>query len=530
MAWDFWKKVEEAEAGVGNPSAGFAYAGNAIENSNLFRKANQYGCNDSGDCGSGYACINGKCTKVWTKDGSNYVPNTCGETPIEWQNCKKGQEGGTNDTCGKATPGNCEKDPDCPGEKCCRQQADGSIRCVCGSCDENYASRCNVFCDQYYKSFGITANGCFTKDQDGFGECGGNICDECEICEDDIFGSGGKCERGEIDDPFNPVPCHCSSKCPEECHVCNKDVDSANFGDCEYSENNCAECCAISNYECPQCARYFGDFQYHCEPVTSRKTCIYALREKLFKQCEEDCKTEPDPCAPTDNFSRCVIGSAPVDPDTNPGGPSEISCPDGKTCKYTGYIEIGGKTCYLYDTWVTADIPEECKECDCNCHNDCPSCKLCGADGECYDDPDCNVNVDIYLDYELTRDRFGQCFSTYVCSKNEIVTGSSLLRTNVSIEDARKWSIVLQPQGPVNTHVKLCTGTCVDIGGQFQCQGGEANCTTPDQFAYIYDQDGNFVASYTVTRCWQFGFCNLRRWQETFDRFGSGSLRFEVVP
>jgi hypothetical protein len=38
------------------------------------------------------------------------------------------------------------------------------------------------------------------------------------------------------------------------------------------------------------------------------------------------------------------------------------------------------------------NVPESCKECDCNCHNDCPSCQLCGADGTCYPDPNCSGN------------------------------------------------------------------------------------------------------------------------------------------
>jgi hypothetical protein len=168
------------------------------------------------------------------------------------------------------------------------------------------------------------------------------------------------------------------------------------------------QCCTQYNYDCPQCPRVIPVAQ-HCEPVTSGKPCIQALREKLFRQCEKDCATEPDPCAPTGSTTRCVDGSAPVDPLANPGGPEGISCPEGKTCQYAGYLEINGKTCYFYNTWVTDDIPPECEECDCNCHDDCPDCELCGANGECYPDPECEDKTPVFqLDGGLCLGSFAQ--------------------------------------------------------------------------------------------------------------------------
>jgi len=398
MSWNFWNKVERTQRRSSDPNriardarAGFAHTVNQREDDRLYGRASDYGCTSGNDCGAGYSCIDGKCTKVYTRDGSNYKPNTCGDNQIEWQKCEKGQKSGPKDRCQKPTPGNCEKDPECPGEKCCRQQRDGSIRCVCGSCEQTDASRCNVWCDQNFKAFGDVAAGCYTRDMEGFGECGGNICDECQFCENDFFGPGGTCQLGEQDDPFNPLPCHCFSRCAkaDECYVCNKDVDSSSFGECVQTTQNCSQCCSISNYVCPQCPKVITGYSHHCEPVTSSRTCINALQDKLYRKCAEECATDPDPCAPTGSTSRCVEGSAPVDPLTNPGGPEGISCPLGKTCQYTGYIEAGGKTCYLYNTWVTADIPAECKECDCNCNNDCKSCEFCNAQGECQTDPEC---------------------------------------------------------------------------------------------------------------------------------------------
>jgi len=397
VSWNFWRKVDELDRRTSDPNriaedarSGFSFTNESFLDNELFRKTSNSECNGSRDCGSGFACIDGKCTKIHTRGGGNWTPNSCGDDSVT-RACTKGDKSGSNDKCTQPTPGNCDKDPICPGERCCRQQEDGSIRCVCGSCDQIDASRCNVYCDQYYKTWGDVLAGCYKRDVEGFGECGGNICDECKFCESDFVGSNfGTCELGNQGDPFNPLPCHCFPRCSEECHVCNKDVNSSRFGDCQYSAQNCSECCAISNYDCPQCARFFPGFSYHCEPVTSAKNCISALQEKLYNQCAEDCATKPDPCASTGATSRCIDGSAPVDPDTNPEGPAGISCPQGKTCQYAGYVEIGGKTCYLYNTWVTADIPAECKEVDCNCHIDCPDCQLCGADGKCYPDPVCS--------------------------------------------------------------------------------------------------------------------------------------------
>jgi hypothetical protein len=480
-------------------------------------------CLSNKECPTGYACIDGQCVKIYTRDSTTW--GTCGEQRINFPCKSRGPKTKNECSSSRPGPGDCLDSGCGSGPKCCRQNANGDIDCYCGDCESNESGICSIYCDTTYKLFGTVWSGCGKPG--GVGLCDGNICDECSECEYPFGGGNPKCEKYEDGDPISP--CWCSG-CNEPCERCNTDPDSSQFGDCYVDGNNCYSCCSVTNPECT-CGPLteLGGSITACSPYYG-EACAEKLQKKINALCEKKCATEPDPCAPTGSTKYCVQGSAPIDPSTNPEGPAGYTCPEGKRCKYTGYLEGNGKTCYLFSTWVIDEIPEDCEKCDCNCNDDCPDCKLCGADGECYDDPDCNVNVDIYLDYEFTRDQFGQCFSTFVCFKNQIVTGSSLLRANVSIEDARKWSIVLQPQGSVNTQVKLCTGTCVDIGGQFACQGGTANCTTPDQFAYIYDQDGNYVASYTVTRCWQIGFCNLRKWQETFDRFGTGSLRFEIIP
>ena len=417
MGWDFWGKNNNnpfrggfAGSGTGklyrNPFTGELTTERQDTSYDSYRRGWENNrCNSSADCGSGHACIYGQCVKVYTRDGSNYQPDTCGDENVQWAPCRKGNvKKGSNDKCGRPTPGDCEKDPVCPGVKCCRQQGDGSIRCVCGPCEQTDWARCNPFCDSYYKSFGEVAAGCYTKDMDGFGECGGNICDECKYCS--IHTKACEQPQDESDANFNNLPCWCAG-CDEECHACDKDPDSSTFGDCVYSPANCAECCTQYNYECPQCPNRYIPVAHHCEPATSSKPCITALRELLYAQCAWECQNEPDPCAPTGSFSFCEDGTPTINCNLGPLGtkcpnPDGFVCPEGKTCDNAGYLQVNGQTCWFFNTWVTEDIPDECEECDCNCHNDCGDCELCGTDGKCYSDPACDVSSDVTIEWGYT--------------------------------------------------------------------------------------------------------------------------------
>jgi hypothetical protein len=115
--------------------------------------------------------------------------------------------------------------------------------------------------------------------------------------------------------------------------------------------------------------------------VTSFKPCITALREKLYAQCAQECPNEPDPCAPTGSFSFCEDGMPTIECNLGPRmlcpNPEGFVCPQGKTCENAGYLQVNGQTCWFFNTWVTEDIPSECEQCDCNCHDDCKSCELC---------------------------------------------------------------------------------------------------------------------------------------------------------
>lgn len=417
-------------------------------------------CTGNKNCGSGQSCIDGQCVKVHTRSGGNFKPNSCGEDPVEWAPCKPGNDtGGSKDKCMKPTPGNCEKEPDCPGVKCCREQRDGSIRCVCGDCEQTDTAVCNTWCDSQYKSFGTAGPGCFTKDMEGFGECGGNICDECEFCDNNIFGDGGICTLGE-QGGLNPLACHCFPSCKEECHSCDKDKDSDSFGECEYEPAECAECCETWNYECPQCNIYFRGVETHCEPVTSGLSCIEQLRARLFSACRVLCDSSDgdDPCDINkigQNTSYCYEGAE-----------SDFICPEGKRCTLTGRINGPTSTCDLYNIIDPETIPPQCQGCDCNCDNDCGDCEICNASGICEPDPECEDDHDTYkVELRWTGITVVQS-SCQVIDKATRPEGSwQQIAIGQSREDLSKWQIknfVTGPSGLVPTYPicgRACPGT-----------------------------------------------------------------------
>lgn len=123
-----------------------------------------------------------------------------------------------------------------------------------------------------------------------------------------------------------------------------------------------------------------------------------------MKKKNETCPPNIDPCAPE---TECEKDCKCTTQKTACGG--TYKCPEGKKCKVlgtlfaatgpdgscqdggdpTGAWSQGGITWFLRICTPDRDKPE-CEECDCNCENDCPDCYLCGADGECYYDEECD--------------------------------------------------------------------------------------------------------------------------------------------
>jgi hypothetical protein len=350
-------------------------------------------CISNKQCPTGYACIDGKCVKIYTRDNTTW--GTCGDERLDFP-CKERGPKTTNEcSTSRPGPGDCQ-DSDCgSGPKCCRQNADGSVSCYCGSCEDVESGVCSVYCDTTFKLFGTVSAGC--SKSGGVGVCGGNICTECSECEVDVFGGAPKCQKYEQGNPS--APCWCN-ECNNPCERCQTDPSASNFNNCVFDATNCNTCCSVTNPEC-ECGSLLalGGTISACTPYLGRP-CMDVLYEKIGALCAEKCEKEPDPCAATGSDKYCVNGSAPIDPATNPEGPAGYTCPSGQVCEYTGFLEGGGKTCYLFKTWTLDEIPSKCVETGCNCNNDCGDCKICNGNGECESDPACaNVIWDLWFRY-----------------------------------------------------------------------------------------------------------------------------------
>ena len=75
-----------------------------------------------------------------------------------------------------------------------------------------------------------------------------------------------------------------------------------------------------------------------------------------------------------------------------------------------------------------ANVPGYCKECDCNCHNDCPECTIC-VNGVCQEDPDCICRTPVYESHGVYRvyyDTVSTRSDTKRCSDDSVlIPGSS---------------------------------------------------------------------------------------------------------
>lgn len=179
-------------------------------------------CYSSSQCGSGWACIGGKCVFQATPGSES----TCDTGPTGGGGCSTGAPSGcTTSNCGASGT-----EEECCGSRCCRYSAGGGgtifVQCFCGDCpkyngercssDSQCASgsciagycgedgRCTAFCDGYYKSTGKLFPGCSQE----------NVCDECSYCDENSPGDSS-CARSETG------PCWCTGCDPG--YQCNKD-------------------------------------------------------------------------------------------------------------------------------------------------------------------------------------------------------------------------------------------------------------------------------------------------------------------
>ena len=416
MSWDNWNKQwdrlnKALEAPRNQPfsESGLLGLSNSEirEGTTALDEPSATYCRSNGDCGAGFACVNGACMKVYTiKD--NKV-DSCGSETAEWP-CEPIDSIGGCDTPGL---GDCDSNPDCPGEKCCRAGASGDIKCWCSDCEDVEHGICSVYCDQLYKSFGTVGPGCSLPDK-GTGDCGGNICTECAFCDDTSLGFTGVpvCNSDPDEIGNNDAPCWCKNL---DCKKCITDKNDPNYGEYVDDEENCMDCCTQANWECshhfPNCNKTVNGS--HCEPVNSPKPCITALREKLYAECEADCQNE-DVCAPTGSLTHCT-------------GDPPFVCPSGYICEQSGTITSGGNTCTIYDTWKADEVPEECESCGCNCNDDCGTCQTCGENGECINSGGCDgCRVDMYIEWSFKQTADNVCFGVPTCYIDRLISASTL--------------------------------------------------------------------------------------------------------
>jgi len=400
-------------------------------------------CVSTSQCPSGWGCVNGTCVQL--NNGSSGGSNS----PGGGGDCDPDNP---ESPCNSGGPNSCQQTPqcgdtaeearDCCGTRCCSFGSASSsrpgIHCFCGECPP--WPGCTSFCDSYLKSNGVVGPGC-TEGSDG------NSCDSCTECDGNV---GGECQPA-----FN-TPCWCSG---EECNggnceKCVTDVDSPDFGECALDPSGCQQCATITNHVCPCGFAFLG--QPVLAPITVCKPYgeggllpINLAQQEAAKQCDEICNGDgkEDPCKPkTSSSTHCT--------DTGSGS---ASCPGGSS--QTGTLEVGGESCAFCETADYSDVPDSCKACDCNCHNDCPECQLCGADGKCYPNPVCEATsfrVQVWQ-YVEEVDRIGCGARAY--GRNEWVTVTTTNTPETSLEYRFFTTSGSDGHGPIPTF-DICGGSC----------------------------------------------------------------------
>ena len=285
-----------------------------------------------GGCSGSYECPAGyACVQgVCTRMGPNppSIQSSAGAGDCDQEN--------PNSPCNKGGPGSCSQTPNCGDipeprpDDCC-----GKKRCCrFGGLSSSFGGGVQCFCGdcpELSKCNDFCSAYVSANGEEGAGcksGSSGNSCDECSYCQ------FGQCQ------PLPLAPCHCNGgqSCNTGgCEKCQIDRDEPFFGSCTSSLlDGCQICTSISNYKCP-CNKVIGSTTA-CTPAGQGFGSSASLAgRKVAKTCAVICD---NPCT-----------------DVSKG-----------------------------------TLPEECKDCDCNCHNDCGECEICGSDGTCQPDPTCTTN------------------------------------------------------------------------------------------------------------------------------------------
>lgn len=351
------------------------------------------GCTSSSQCPAGYSCVNGVCTLM----GSG---PTGGSSGGQWNSAGDCDQDDPNSPCNSGGPNSCSQTPncgdtpnprpeDCCGDRCCSFGSASSTRpgvnCYCGKCPPwPTEKKCNIFCTAYLASNGESAMGCNEE----------NSCNECNECD---FLSR-TCE------PNDDAPCWCEGSECSDCRKCDINTDSETFGDCvAAAPGTCSVCTYVDLYECP-CGETVGPITA-CSKYDSLNASRYGKNVILTNQTALE--IAQGQCAPASSCDPCKGDCVTRTYCSDTTGPAP-ACPPGFKCTNSGAIFANGVDCTFRTECDMSDVPEKCKGVDCNCHNDCPDCQLCGTDGECYPDPDCNDDYYyIIITFSYVEERYG---------------------------------------------------------------------------------------------------------------------------
>ena len=428
------------------------------------------GCTSSSQCPAGYACINGVCRYMdvggGATGGSAASAGDCnGNDPLS--------------PCNQSTPNSCQQSPncgsdpqprDCCGSRCCRFSAAG-VQCFCGDCPP--LPGCNDYCTNYR-----AANG---EDADN---CGGKSCDECSTCN-----------NGECVPLGSSAPCHCGQDqpCPGDCMKCVTDPESSSLGECRLTPDDCKSCATIYNYRCP-CNVVLPSVTA-CKPWgASGLTATDLAYAKAASMCQNSICPDPknDPCAP-----QCQSRTFCTDT-----GTGVASCPEGWS--QTGTLEAGGNRCVFCQKCSTDSLPESCKDCDCNCHDDCPPCQICNQSGQCVDDPKCKYGTWVFTGTQNNTGTGDNTTSVSASFRNGIPGDPNAPAATPGCEDGGCYPVtegapnalsnVFSPTGPQEPWSES-----VEVANVNSCSGSTFGCGM-----LLYDSSGQPVQSLlgsTFTYC-----------------------------
>ena len=315
---------------------------------------NQARCFDSNTCAAGWACVGGFCAQ--SAGGSR---SGCGDDYEDGSSCGgNGVNDCTKSACGESgiSPGN---NNCCDGLRCCRRDSSGKIQCRCGPCSPPPSS-CSRWCDGYEEALGKKGPNCSDVTK----------CSECETCAFQGIDSPDQCE------PLggNAAPCNCAEdpQPPGPCKKCGENgiwvADEENCETCWQVEVSCG--CARTTEVC-------------CLPGSGSQAGKSQCQSRALANCYKFCDGGGD-----DGGDDACVGNCTGVTWCPPDQP-EPPCPPQTTCTANGSISAGGKTCFIRTDCNKSNVPDSCGECDCNCVDDCPDCKICNANGKCVDDPNC---------------------------------------------------------------------------------------------------------------------------------------------